>query len=188
MTRSITTAPLSPEQIPQAFPLIQSVRPDLDLGTWRAFAQQLAAPEAAAEHGIVAARGENGYLLGLVTYRIKRDLGCGPALLAEHFVALDLIDRAPVAAALIAALDEVGHHYGCVALHVILPRSQAGLLGSFRAAGYRPDGAVLCKRLGDGRAIRSRAKSAFAGSDPSPRSRPGRSDTWSPAAGDKTPP
>lgn len=154
MTRSITTAPLPPEQIPQALPLIQTVQPDLDLRTWRAFAQQLAAPEAAAEHGIVAARGENGYLLGLVTYRIRRESGCGPVLLAEHFVALDLIDRAPVATALIAALDQVGHRHGCAALHAILPRSQAGLLDSFRAAGYRPDGTVLCKRIGDGRAVR----------------------------------
>ena len=95
---------LPPDQIRSAYPLIREALPGLDLVGWLRFARQTAAARRAGRSGIVAARRVGRpYPCGLFCYRIDQDVEQGRVLIAEHFVAVDLLEPAVVLAALVAA-------------------------------------------------------------------------------------
>ena len=147
MSRVLSTVPLTEDKISQAFPLIQAILPRLDFETWRNFAHPLTAEPAIGEHGIRVVRGETGYFCGLVIYRVERDLVHGAVLAADHFIALDLLDPAPVAEALIQELEKLADRFGCGAIHTHLNAAQRNLLDCFGAAGHHTEGYLLCRPL-----------------------------------------
>src|SRR4051812_39106006 len=89
---------LSPDNAAQAFPLAQIVFPRIELETWIGFVRRRAgAPD---RSGIVALRDERGYFCALFDYEIRDSLLAGPVLEIGLAIALDLLDRLGVAAAL----------------------------------------------------------------------------------------
>jgi hypothetical protein len=146
MPSFITISRLVPGQIAQAFPLAQTLMPTLQPTEWERLARPLVGAPEAVDRGILAARNAAGYLCGLCFYAVEHD-GTGRRLLADHFIAFDVTDRAPVAAALLEAVDAVAAGLGCTAIHTSIAASQRKLLDRLRRSGYAAQTVLLSKSL-----------------------------------------
>jgi hypothetical protein len=151
MPEAFTARRLGPEQVDQAYPILQSVMPELELADWRAYAGAIIGlPED--QGGIVAIHGQ-GYIHGLFSYGVRPQLACRKVLIVETIIVVDLVNTAAVAAALLKAVDGIAARLGTEAIHALVPSGQAQtsdyaewLSGRFRAAGYRAEAAALCKK------------------------------------------
>jgi len=146
MNDFITAARLDPDQVRMAYPIVRSLLPALESGEWERLAARLIGSGTSEDHGIIAARNEAGYFAGLCFYEVERD-ATGARLVAHHFVAFDVTNRAPVAAALLDAVEKVAGELGCVAIHTCVAASQQNILQRFRHSGYAPQEVVLCKKI-----------------------------------------
>jgi hypothetical protein len=143
-----TVETLTADQYRSAFPLIREAIPGLDLAAWLRFASQLNVARKAGQSGIVAARREGrAYPCGLFCYRVDQDLERGRLLIAEHFVAVDLLDPAGVVAALLAELEALGRRLDCSAVRSVVHGVAPEVTGSLSKAGHTPDGTLLLKPL-----------------------------------------
>jgi hypothetical protein len=140
---------LSRDQIRSVYPLVRQAVPTLDLSTWLRFARQLTGPRRSGQCGIIAARRESRlFPCGLFCYRVEDDLKLGRVLVADHFVALDLLEPAAVLAALVDELDRLGKRLGCQAVRSLVHGGAHELEGGLYAAGHRPDStSLLLKKL-----------------------------------------
>jgi hypothetical protein len=140
---------LSRDQIRSVYPLVREAVPTLDLSTWLRFARQLTGSRRPGQCGIVAARREARlFPSGLFCYRVEDDLKLGKVLVADHFVAVDLLDPAAVLAALVDVLDSLAKRLGCQAVRSLVHGGARELQGGLYAAGHRPDNAsLLLKKL-----------------------------------------
>jgi hypothetical protein len=135
---------LSRDQIRSVYPLVREAVPTLDLAAWLRFARQLTGPRRAGQCGIVVARREGRpFPCGLFCYRVEDDLKLGKVLVADHFVAVDLLEPAAVLAALVEQLDSLGKRLGCRAVRSLVHGGARELEGGLYAAGHRPDSASL---------------------------------------------
>ncbi|MFQ5774047.1 MAG: hypothetical protein ACE5GS_05990 [Kiloniellaceae bacterium] len=153
--RNLKVRPLSRDRIGQAFPLLQASLPEVSLEHWRKFASPLVSSRAGPTSGILTVVSEQDYIAGLSIYRIEPDLQHGAALIAEHFMALDLFDRTAVVHALAEALEALGREHGCAAIHTSVPERYAkvravdgGLVSALCSRGHRVESLRLCKLLG----------------------------------------
>jgi hypothetical protein len=164
--RELSTRPLTPDRIAQAFPLIQASLPGVTAKEWCDFAAALISPDPQAPGGLLSVVSEQGYIAGLCSYRIERDLVHGRTLCAEHFLAFGLFDREAVAQTLAARLEALARERHCRAVHINLPpggawplQTSGGLAGLLQAQGHRVESLRLCKRLSAGMAAkRARAR------------------------------
>ena len=140
---------LSRDQIRSVYPLVREAVPTLDLSSWLRFARQLTGPRRIGQCGIIVARREGRlFPCGLFCYRVEDDLKLGKVLVADHFVAIDLLEPAAVFAALVEELDSLGKRLGCRAVRSLVHGGARELEGGLYAAGHRPDGAsLLLKKL-----------------------------------------
>jgi len=149
--QSYTVQPLVQSQFHAAYPLMREAVPTLDLSAWSRFARRFADPRRASRSGImVAQRRSRPYPSGLFCYHKEVDLQYGLLLTVDHFVALDIIDHQSVANALIAALEPLGRRLQCDAIRSLMHVGSQDVAPNLFAAGFRQDGAVLCKRLEGG--------------------------------------
>jgi len=146
------------DQIRSVYPLVREAVPTLDLAGWLRFARQLIGARPTGQCGIIAARREGRtFPCGLFCYRVEHDLKLGRVLVADHFVAVDLLDPGAVLTALVEALDAVAKRLGCQAVRSLVHGGVPGLVNGLQAAGHEPDGcALLLKRLLDIPAASSR--------------------------------
>ena len=145
---AFTCQNLLPDQAATVFPLVREAVPGLELRTWLRFARRITNPRRAAESGIIAVRRRARAMpCGLFVYRRDQDLAHGPILVAEHFVAMDLLDPAPAMRALIAGLDALAERLGCTAIRAMVLGQTSDLAAGLREAGHRPEGATLWKAL-----------------------------------------
>ena len=152
--RDISVVDLDPQRISQAYPLVQTVMPDLDLDAWQHFALSLLQPPPvkSPQGGILTALNEGGFMVGLAIYRLVHDLRHGPVLLAEHLMALDLLDCKLVAQRLAVGLEGIASREGCRAVHITLSgatRTRTGdwLVGLLEDRGHQVQGVSLCKPM-----------------------------------------
>ena len=161
--------PLARRQIDQAFPVVQTIAPDLDVERWRDFAAAvLAVPELETgghspsgknrtrSRGIMTVQNARGYIHGLFSYAVENHLRHGRVLAVENFIVLDLFDLAGAADALLGAMDRIADDLGCAAIHTNLPDDYSSLpeycnwlLNSFREAGHAVETLRLCKLMID---------------------------------------
>src|ERR1022692_1960393 len=155
---SFTVEPLSRDQIRAVYPLIREAIPGLSLTAWLRFAHSAtsgAATSGAATSGrrggqsgvIVARRDSHDFPSGLFCYRVDPDPALGKILVAEHFVAVDLLHPDDVLAALVAELDALGERLGCKAVRSIVHGED--IEGGLAQAGHATVGSILGKSLGD---------------------------------------
>ena len=85
------------------------------------------------------------YPSGLVAYKRDEDLRYGHVLTADHFIAFDLLDRQPVASALITAMESMGRRLGCDTVRWHLHHEAASVASNLLSAGHRLGGTVLYK-------------------------------------------
>jgi hypothetical protein len=160
---------LAPDQVRSVFPLIRQVVPTLDLAAWQRFARTVMNPRRPELGGIVVAtRPPRPFPCGLFCYRQEHDLTRGQVLVAEHFVALDLLDPDHVLAALVAELDGLAKRFNCAAVRSVVHGSSPDVAGGLAAAGHQPETRLLLwkpvppppRRSGAGRGTRNRACAA----------------------------
>lgn len=144
---------LSRDQIRAVYPLIREAVPKLSLSSWLRFARQLTGLRRGEQCGIVAARREGRvFPCGLFCYRVEDDLKLGRVLIADHFVAVDLLDPGAVLTALVEQLDVLAKQHGCVAVRSLVHGGAPDVADSLDAAGHRPEeSALLLKTLPHGR-------------------------------------
>ena len=118
--RRLTTRRLTPERIAQAYPVIRMAMPNLSFEAWCRFAEEQIADDEP-PRGLVTGESEQDYIVGLGAYRLERDLQDDRVLIANHFVAVDLIRREVVAETLAQELESVAKQHRCSALHTCLP-------------------------------------------------------------------
>jgi len=147
---NFTSHLVPPDQVRMVFPLVREAVPGLDLKTWVAFAQKIAHPKRAAESGILAVtRAGRSQPCGVFLYRREPQLPEGSVLVAEHFVAIDVVDPQPVVEALVAELDALAKRLGCAAIRVVVPGDASLLRSGLQAAGHRPRGLALWKPVSE---------------------------------------
>src|SRR6185312_11222174 len=118
---SFAVEPLSRDQIRAVYPLIREAIPGLNLAAWLRFAQGATGTRRNNQAGIIVARREShDFPSGLFCYRVEPDPALGKVLVAEHFVAVDLLHPADVLAALVEELDALGERLGCKAVRSIV--------------------------------------------------------------------
>jgi hypothetical protein len=139
---------LRPDQIRSVFPLIREAIPGLDLQAWIRFARQLVGTRRGEQSGIVTARrAARSFPCGLFCYRVDNDLEHGRVLIAEHFVAVDLLEPDAVLDALVRELEALAKRLGCTAIRSVVHGPEAAVAGGLSAAGHAPEGALLLKPL-----------------------------------------
>jgi hypothetical protein len=135
---------LSRDQIRAVYPLVREAFPTLDLSAWLRFARQLTGPRRGGQCGIIAARREaRVFPCGLFCYRVEDDLKLGRVLVADHFVAVDLLDPGAVLAALVDELESLAKRLGCQAVRSLVHGGVPEIAGGLYAAGHRPESAAL---------------------------------------------
>src|SRR5262249_33596009 len=115
------------------------------------FTRQLTAPRRANRCGIIAARREGrAFPCGLFCYRVQDDLKLGRTLVADHFVAIDLLDPGAVVCALVEELDALSKRLGCKAVPSVVHGGLRHVADELRAAGHQPEAALLLKETNSG--------------------------------------
>jgi hypothetical protein len=154
MRRSFSVRRLTARQAAQAFPLIQSIAPDLRLEDWKSFSTQ-PATEDMGTRGVIAARDERNYICGLACYHVVPHLRGRRLLIADHLIALDLVDRGGAIAALLGALEELAMLEKCGAVQAPAPyvagqalEVDVLTLAVLCDAGFAREGLQLSKQLG----------------------------------------
>jgi hypothetical protein len=145
---AFTVSTLAPNEIRSVYPLIREAVPGLSLPAWLRFARPLTTARKAGHAGIMAARRVGRtYPCGLFCYRVDHDLERGRVLIAEHFVAIDLLDPRAVLAALVTELEALGKRLGCTAVRSVVHDGTDQVAGWLFAAGHAPEASLLLKPL-----------------------------------------
>jgi hypothetical protein len=140
--------PLARDQVRAVYPLIREAIPGLSLAAWLRFAQGVTSPRRVGQAGIIVARRQgHDFPSGLFCYRVDPDPALGKILVAEHFVAVDLLHPDDVLAALVAQLDALGERLGCKAVRSIVHGE--AVEGGLAQAGHATIGSILGKVLRD---------------------------------------
>ncbi len=148
---------LSPEQIPQAFPVVKAINPEITLESWSNYAALFVAPPSKLEpSGIVTVQCPKGYIHGLACCRAKHDLQLGRVLAVENFVSLDLAGGRRAAGALLQATEDKARDWNCICVCLSLlgetaRQAAAGrdhpVVQLFQTEGYRLEPLRLAKSL-----------------------------------------
>lgn len=150
----LTCEALPPDRSGTVFPLLREAIPGLDLQAWLRFARRVTAPphgnrRRAGQSGIIVARRPPRPMpCGLFIWRRDEDLAHGAVLVAEHLVAVDLLDPEPVRAALIQELEALAQRLGCGGIRTMAIKPDAPIAARLLAAGHATDGAAMFKALG----------------------------------------
>lgn len=141
---------LSRDQVRSVYPLIRETVPTLDLPSWLRFARQLTGSRRVGQCGIIVARREGRtFPCGLFCFRVEEDLKLGRTLVADHFVAVDLLEPGAVVAALVEELEGLAKRLGCQAVRSVVHGGASEVADELRAAGHQPEAALLLKELLD---------------------------------------
>jgi hypothetical protein len=149
MPRQLIAKCLDRESADQAFALARNAAFGLSLEDWHRFLDERAAG-ASGEGGVLAIQNRLGIIQGLCSYRFDPVLGRGKVCTAEIIVALDLVDTAPVATALLQALEDLARRKGAEALRLTLPQGSPTtdrLIARLTQRGHRVDAIGLVKDL-----------------------------------------
>ena len=147
--------PLTPERIPEAFPLVASLDRDITAQQWSDYARAFVDPHGRDDGcGIMTLQDPQANIVGLSVYHVRPDLHRGRLLVIENFAIVSLVRVQQAALTLLAAMEDLARDLECHCLAVSLldrrirrspnhPRSQAGRF--FTGAGFRLDLARLGK-------------------------------------------
>jgi hypothetical protein len=144
----IRIEPLTTARILQVFPLIREAVPQVRLEEWTRFARPRTGARRRHCIGIrVAMVSGNPYPCGLYSYRVETQLLPGSVLVADHFVAIDLLDARPVVDRLIVDLESLALKLNCTEVRSIIQYRSTQAAQPLFAAGYHPHGMIFGKTL-----------------------------------------
>ena len=137
---------LPPGQAGTVFPLLREAIPGLQLQSWLRFARRVTSPRRAGQSGImVVRRAPRPMPCGLFLWRRDEDLTHGAVLVAEHLIAIDLLDTEPVMAALVTELERLAQRLGCGGIRTMVIEPDAPFATRLLAAGHASEGAAMWK-------------------------------------------
>jgi hypothetical protein len=178
---AFTVRALAPDEVLSVYPLIREAMPAIGLPAWTEFGRRLTrrrltggqltpgqltpgqltggqltgrslTGRRSGNAGIMAAwREGRPFPCGLFCYRVDTTLGQGRVLIAEYFVAVDLLDPKSVLEVLVAELDALGHRLDCNAVRSVVHGGEPEVAGGLAAAGHAPEASLLLKALADGK-------------------------------------
>lgn len=139
---------LPPQDIRLVFPLVREAEPAVRLAEWLRYAGKRLGAQATPANGImVVRRAGQRFPCGLFCYHRERDLAHGSVLTAEYVIAVDVLDPAPVLAALIRAMEVLAKELGCPVVRVVVHNRLTEVTSGLLAAGHVQEGTTLYKRL-----------------------------------------
>jgi hypothetical protein len=141
-----TTHLVRPDEARLVYPLVREAVRSLGLKEWMQFARHATNPRRAEDTGIVAVtRTGRAMPCGSFLYRRERQVSGESVLVAEHFVAVDVLDAQPVLDALVAELEALARRLGCASTRVLVPGDASLLRAGLQAAGHAPSAVALAK-------------------------------------------
>ncbi|WP_149536236.1 hypothetical protein [Siccirubricoccus phaeus] len=146
---SLIVAPLQPAEFRPAYPLVRAVAPRVSLADWLRFARRAAGRGRANREGVTTVRHiGRPFPSGLCCWRQDHDLEEGRVLTAEHIIAMDLLDAAPVIDALTAELERIAARLQCRSVRSVLYPDATMLADRLRLGGHKPAATLLAKPVG----------------------------------------
>jgi GNAT superfamily N-acetyltransferase len=149
MTRQFIAKSLDGATADEAYALARLAAMNLSLDAWRGFVEERSAPSAV-EGGVLAIQNRLGIIQGLCSYRFESGLGLGRICSADNLIAMDLMDSAAVAAALLQALEDLARRRGAAAMRLNLAHGAPAterLMARLGEKGHRPEAIGLIKNL-----------------------------------------
>jgi hypothetical protein len=140
---------LAGEEARLVYPLIRESEPGVALDTWLSFVRRTASPRARRTGIMVATRKSQRFPSGLFCYRCHEDLALGHVVTADYFVAVDILDPAPVVSAMVLALERLGVTLECHAVRSVVHRRADVLTDCLRTSGHRVEATNFVKHLED---------------------------------------
>jgi len=146
---------LTPERIPEAFPVVAFLDGEITAQQWSDYASAMVGTNGQSDgHGIMTLQDPQKHIVGLSAYHTRPDLQRGRILVIENFAIVSLIKAQQAGFTLLAAMEDLARDLECPCLAVSLldrkvrrspnsPRSRAGRF--FAGAGFRLDLARLRK-------------------------------------------
>lgn len=120
MARQFIVRSLTTPSVDKAFAVVRSADFGLTLDQWRDYARGLIKSDTTTS-GVLIVENRAGTIQGLCCYRTESSLGGAAICSVDYLVALDLIDEAAVAAALLTVLEDMARRWGSEALRIDLP-------------------------------------------------------------------
>lgn len=125
-----TVTRLQPSAARLVYPLVRAAEPLVDLPAWLAYVR---AAESRKRGVMVATRAGRAFPSGMFCYACAKDPALGLVMTANYFVALDILDAGPLAAALMTALEQLAADLRCDAIRAVVrsgtPEIEAALKG-----------------------------------------------------------
>lgn len=138
---------LTPNQIAQAFPLVEILDAGLTAEQWSDYATAFTGSSGRLkDRGIITVQNDQGVIYGLSAYWLRHDLRRGNVLEIESFATLDLMGGRSAARTLLRALEKLARrrNCSCISINLLNPHMRRWLrephhpaVELFRAAGYR---------------------------------------------------
>lgn len=121
MAEHYTARRLTRKRVEQAYPLVQTVSDDISLEKWHAYADaylKRGPKDGLGEKGIISVENEQGYIHGLLGFRVDMTLRWGRTLMCEHLIALHLVNAEPIITSIIDKMDTLARDLKCEGIHV----------------------------------------------------------------------
>ncbi len=149
--------PLTPERIPEAYPVVAFLDAELTAQRWADYACAVLGPDGDGEsHGILTIEDRQGRIVGLCAYAIRPDLHRRRVMVIENFAVVTLLGAQQASSILLTAMEQLARRRACQCLAVSLLEGTAqespGGNGTqtrrfFKGAGFRLDLKRFCKCL-----------------------------------------
>ena len=153
MSAMLNIVPLRGQRIAQVVPLVQTRKPDYTLDMLMCALQEKT-ERGTEDEGIVAFETDRGYVVGLFTYSVLRDVIDGALLMVNNFISMDVIGRYGTVDAMLLEIEALARRTGAAKVKINLvdeiegfPRNVDSVTAKFRAAGLQFEGMSLTKAV-----------------------------------------
>lgn len=136
---------ISGDKLRVAYPLVQARYPHLSLDAWLNHARKHVVGNGERRSGVVAIENEQGYIVGLFTYRIGSCLHHGSVLECDNLVAMSLCDKGAISAALLRKIDELAAFKHCGAVRISFHDDDDPMQDAVQSAGLVREGVSYCR-------------------------------------------
>ena len=153
MGSPLNIVPLKGQRLAKIIPLVQTRKPDYTLDMlMKALEENI--ERGSEDEGIVAFETDRGYVVGLFTYSVSRDVIDGAVLIINHFISMDVAGRYGTVDAMLSEIEALAVRTGALKVKVSLvdevegfPRNIDSVTAKFRAAGLQFEGMSLSKHV-----------------------------------------
>jgi hypothetical protein len=147
----LTTSRLTPEEISEAFALVQLAAPTASFSRWQAYADGVLGSAGKGSGGFLVTRDRRGIILGILHFEVRHDLQQGRLMQAFDILTCGASarHRLSVILALIRSLEALAQREYCACLITQVPQSadSASLSTLLRASGHRKENSGYLKQL-----------------------------------------